>query len=213
MRDGLAFCSVLEAEPAHEWTVLDLRTRECYPDILIIGIVTLQTRTATPDDLPQLQALWQERIVILSQADARFARLQPDVWRQQATDTLKADNHGWFVAAEPGATVLAGFIHGRLVDDDKAGRVGVMLELALDAHAYHGGLARRLWRTLEAWFTEKTVADRRLQVPRYRPVEQAFWRALGATAWNAKQDELKENDATWKIPPEMMWMTLSSGKR
>jgi GNAT superfamily N-acetyltransferase len=146
----------------------------------------IRIRAATNFDLPALAELWHEKLVILSQSDRRFALMPDD--RQQWIAAAR----GWLDDARCGAFVAA-------VDDEPVGfivgwvqpmppgmtptQVGMITHLALDAHRYHGGAGRLLLDHARAWFAEQGINQLITWAPHRLPVEQAFWRALGAAEW------------------------------
>ncbi|MFW5691115.1 MAG: hypothetical protein ACOCXZ_01330 [Chloroflexota bacterium] len=93
---------------------------------------------------------------------------------------------------------------------------GMIEEIALDMHNYHGGMGRALVNGLRAALVERGASEIVAGVPRYHPVEQAFWLSLGARPWplpdaSAPTDHSTDNegaDTRWQIPPEYIWMTL-----
>ena len=166
--------------------------------------VTVNVRTATLDDRPRLLHLWQERRVILNQSDARFTAptaADRDAWHTQMTERITTAGHTVLVGITQ-KNEIAGFISG----EARAG-VGVIEDIALDAHTYHPGLGRDLLQHLRAAFTENGITTLRVIVPRYHAVEQAFWLALRAIPWQPPA-----NEDSWQLPPQSMWMTWSSGQ-
>jgi GNAT superfamily N-acetyltransferase len=164
--------------------------------------IVVNIRAATIDDLPGLAALWQERQIILARADPRFDRGRPDpaAWMERvAADLCRPDAVIYLAEKDEPAGYIAGHLHP--ADGDP--RCGVVDEMALDAHTYHAGLGRELWRALWAWFAARGAVQTIIRVPRYSPVEQAFWRALGAVEWKPEQTNI-----LWSSRPELMWMTL-----
>lgn len=75
-------------------------------------------------------------------------------------------------------------------------------EIALDAHQYHGGLGRRLLTTVRQTLAADGIESVWVAVPQYRAVEQAFWRAAGASVVAASPFEPR---------PATVWMQLGSG--
>jgi ribosomal protein S18 acetylase RimI-like enzyme len=143
-------------------------------------------RAATLNDLPELSRLWHEKMVLLQQFDSRFI-LTPDAvgrWPDVVTAWLEDDDcricvaerdHralgyavAWVKPAPPG-----------LFSD----RIGYITEIVVDAHAHQGGLGRLLLSALREWFTAQEIQQIVAYVPHRGAVEQAFWRAQGATEW------------------------------
>ena len=151
---------------------------------------TLSIRVATPTDIPALTHLWYEKTVLQHHADRRFT-LAPDGQRQwsQAAHVWLADPQVNVFIAETDEAVV-GYLVAR-VQPSPPGllpeRFGVVTELAVDAHGYHGGVGRGLYEAACDWLTMQGVRHVYVDVLRRHAVEQAFWRALGAKEW---QDRL-----------------------
>jgi hypothetical protein len=160
----------------------------------LLGIA-VKIRPATVDDLPLLAHLWRERLVILEQCDPRFAthETNQDSWMARMFNRLSERDR--LILVGEMSDGLAGYISGHITQ----GRAGLIDDMALDAHRYHGGLGRKLYSAMQSWFTEQDTRQVVIQTPRYHAVEQAFWRAIGAIEWT--------NDS-WETPPELMLMTL-----
>jgi len=143
-------------------------------------------RAAISADLSTLAALWHEKMVIQSQTDRRFT-LASDAqrrWSEAAATWLTASDHAVFAAEADGR--LVGYIIG-WVEAAPPGllpeRFGVVGELALDAHRYQANTGRLLLASLKTWFAAQQIGQIVVRAPHRYPVEQAFWRALGATEW------------------------------
>lgn len=125
----------------------------------------MMIRQATDADIPALQHLYDEHAALLAQANAagRPAGMAPKLTEQ---------NRVWVGEVE-GA--IGGYIcairddDGWLVDD-----------MALDAHVYYPGMARALVGAVQQAARAEGQHKMVVRVPLYHPVEQAFWRALGA---------------------------------
>ncbi len=150
----------------------------------------MDIRPAIPDDSPILSHLQYEYRVILSQFDPRFATSvqQHTDWPQLIWNKASA-----VLVGLDKSEAIAGYICGHI---DTA--TGVMDEMVLDAHQYHSSLGRLLWQHLQAWFHKQNAMKHRIHIPRYHPVEQAFWRALGA-------EDLRKEES---CPPEMTILKL-----
>lgn len=151
-------------------------------------------RPATLSDLPAMTTLWHEKTVVQQQSDARF-RLLPDAdarWSTSAAAWLDDPRCHMLVGERPDGVV--GYIIGWIQDAPPGlapEKVGLVSDMAVGLHSYQSGLGRMLLDALRAWFSEQELTVVLAHVPRRQPVEQAFWRALGAT-------ELTE----------MLWMKL-----
>lgn len=171
----------------------------------------MNIRDATADNLIYLADLWHERRVILHQSDSRFDVPEKSVWIEQTEALMKRERETsrlFMAQADDDATPI-GYIMGRIDPH----HIGIVEDIALDAHKYHAGLGRALWLAMQQWLTEAQARQILMHVPRYHPVEQAFWRAIGAkplTTENLNAEITLQawmND-TWKTAPERMWMTL-----
>jgi GNAT superfamily N-acetyltransferase len=146
----------------------------------------LTLRPAAADDLEVLARLWYERAVLAPRP--RGLALLPDArarWQAAAMGWLSAPDHVLLVAQAE--TQIAGFAAGRITRGPTGfapEQVGEVLALALDGHTYHAGAGRALIHGLRDWFRERGVTTAFASVPQAGPVEQAFWRALGAVAGN-----------------------------
>ena len=60
-------------------------------------------------------------------------------------------------------------------------RQGQVLELTVGLHSDMNGLGGRLWPPLHDWFRQRGLEEIIMHVPARQPVEQAFWRSMGAT--------------------------------
>jgi GNAT superfamily N-acetyltransferase len=79
---------------------------------------------------------------------------------------------------------LAGYVVGCVQDNPpglRPARIGIVVEMAVGAHSYQNGLGRQLFNPLRQWFAGQGITAIVAHVPSRQPVEQAFWRAIGAT--------------------------------
>lgn len=144
---------------------------------------SLNIRLVTIPDIPLLAQLWLERMAIIGQADARFLPTEQNQtqWSQHARSWVEAPNYYFALAQQAGE--IQGYVLGRIEQDfDWLSRpkTGHILQLILDAHTYHGGLARLLVQHVTEWFATHDAHDVVVHVPTFAPVEQAFWRAMKA---------------------------------
>jgi len=166
----------------------------------------VQIRRVMPADLTQLGDLWQEQQTIITQWDSRRVKRRPDrrQWLGQTTLRLQSTAWRWY-AAEVDAQVV-GYIAGQVPPKSSEGiQYGIIDEIALDAHTYHSGVGRELYAAISVWFAEMSVTKLLVKAPRYYPVAQAFWRALGASEWPS---EMPLNEIG-ELPPGCIWLKLT----
>jgi GNAT superfamily N-acetyltransferase len=162
--------------------MLALRDAWCYPRLMSAIII----RPCVSTDLSELVRLWHEQAVLQQQFDRRL-QLHSDArarWLEAASGWL-ADAHCKLLVAVREADIL-GCIVGRLESASPGlmpETVGLIVEIVIDAHAHQGGLGSHLFDALRRWFDEQGVKQIIVRVPRRHPVQQAFWRAQGATEW------------------------------
>ncbi|MGQ9888543.1 MAG: GNAT family N-acetyltransferase [Aggregatilineales bacterium] len=145
-------------------------------------------RAAGSRDLPALAALWHERMTLLLQFDRRFA-LAPDgreQWAEAAARWLATPECLIVVAESKADAALVGYAVG-WIERAPLGllpaRMGCISDMHIAMHSYQNGLGRRLLDSLRTWFRQQGVESLVVRAARRLPVEQAFWRALGATEW------------------------------
>ncbi len=143
----------------------------------------LTIRATTVNDLSVLSQLWYEQRVlqldrrVLPAVDAR------DQWAAAAKSWLHEPRCGLFSADNDGT--LVGGIVGWLqpLPGLVPGQIGLITELVIDTHGYHGGAGRALVGTLRDWFAGQGAAQTAIWTLRADAVAQAFWRSMGATEW------------------------------
>ena len=139
---------------------------------------------ATQNDIPTMAELWREKMILQQQNDRRFT-LAPDgdaTWAAAAMEWLENECYRVYVAQSQNKSV--GYIIGR-IDTAPPGllpeHIGVVADIAVGVHSYQSGLGRLLLEALKDWFKEQGITRALALAPHRQPVEQAFWRALGAT--------------------------------
>jgi hypothetical protein len=143
-------------------------------------------RPADSTDVPEMARLWYEKTVMQQEFDQRFA--------------LRSDGQGRWVAhiervlADSGSAVfvaersdgLAGYIIVSIQPGPPGlypEYIGIIADLTMDAHSQQGGAGRLLLQSVRDWLAAHRVTYILAYIPRRQAVEQAFWRALGATEW------------------------------
>lgn len=125
----------------------------------------MRIKLADETDLAMLQRLYEERIALLVQSDRRI-KPAPVQWLG------RADGCVWIGEVDG---IVAGYVSAWWPD-----AFWTIDHMGLDAHSYHPGLARALvaavWDAARAHGASGVLVN----VPSYDPVEQAFWRSVGA---------------------------------
>jgi len=96
---------------------------------------------------------------------------------------MAADTH--MVSALTGEMPV-GYAVGRMADAPPGlimDKMGVVMDIALDGHQGYPGAARMMVGALRAWFSAHGIEQLIVWTARRQPVEQAFWRSLGAVEW------------------------------
>ena len=139
-------------------------------------------RLAADADIEMLRRIYDERLALLVQGDRRI-KPAPVQWLG------RADGCVW--VGEIAGTV-AGYISVWWTDS-----LWSIDHMGLDAHTYHPGLARALFSAVREGAQTRGAAGISVNVPSYDPVEQAFWRSVGAA--NARR----------RGSPGYQWMQFS----
>ncbi len=155
---------------------------------------SMEIRRARVDDLAAAAALWYERMAMLRES-ASWVVFAPDAidrWHGRALDWIDdKDDCAFFVAAADGRILGMAVV---TTSDGQPGlqpeRNGVLLQLAVDLHQPHSGLSGRLLEAAKSWLRSKGVLNLDICAPANYPVEDAFWRAQGATL-SARQYRLR----------------------
>lgn len=149
---------------------------ECYAIKMII-------RPALQTDLLKLSHIWYERNALLQQTDSYFTLL-PDamqVWQDHASGWLADEASGFFVAERD--MELIGYILA-VIQDAPIGympmSIGRIADIGLDLHQYHSQLGHRLVEKAKSWLSQFDIDYVVVDVPTQYPVEEAFWRSIGA---------------------------------
>ena len=146
----------------------------------------INIRRALPGDLPELSNIWYEKMVLQQQIDRRFILMENarQKWLEYVTEYVTHQRNAMWVAELN--TNLAGYLIARLQDSPPGlhpETIGCISDMALDIHNPQPGLGQQLLAVARAWFVEHQVHNIIANVPRRQVVDQAFWRAQGATEW------------------------------
>jgi GNAT superfamily N-acetyltransferase len=140
----------------------------------------MNIRPAVPSDLDALDALYTERQTIVAQSTPKLSPFPhgTPAWLDRPNGIVLV-----------GGTPAAGYVslwHTRWLEAHPLPANTALLDhMALDAHAYHPGLGRALAEAARAWAAHHQQAQLWVLVPRYDPISQAFWRAVGASPLDA----------------------------
>lgn len=145
--------------------------------------VMLTIRTATETDLPALAHLWHEKMLLQADARTTLAVNARERWLDAAKSWLSDPQCGFFAAEREGEVL--GYVVGWLqsLPGLMPEQIGMIAEIVIDGHGYHGGAGRELVSALRGWFAAHGASQTAVQTPHYDAVAQAFWRSLGATEW------------------------------
>ncbi len=154
----------------------------------------LVIRAVEVQDVPAMADLWHEKIVLQQQSDRRY-RLAPDSKERwsAAVRQWKVDPCYVIYVAESECAIV-GYIIAHVQSSPPGlvpDQMGIISDLAVGVHSYKSGLGRHLLKPTLEWFGGQNIERIVVNVPHRQPVEQAFWRAIGATEW-----------------VDLMWMTL-----
>lgn len=125
-------------------------------------------RPLAQHDLTVLFAFWYDLEVLRAGVFASAPPDdQPEAWIQRYTGV-----DGWVIEAD---SIVGGLLY-------QPARPCVTVEqLIVDIHTQHRAVAAKLWQTALAAWHEQGCCCVRASAVRRLPVEQAFWRACGAT--------------------------------
>lgn len=126
----------------------------------------MRIRPAVELDIPALEHLYQERVALLFQSDRRIA-VVPVEWVGRSSGAV------WIGEVD---RQIGGYVSVQQQDD-----LWLIDHMATDLHTYYPGLARALVSQVRSQGMKMGIDRIEIWVPERNPVEQAFWRALGAS--------------------------------
>lgn len=143
-------------------------------------------RRAQHSDLPDLSNIWHSKISFQQQIDRRLtlAENAQQKWIEHLGRMLNEErSRVWVVELQ---SSVVGYLIAMLHDLPPGlypESIGYIPDMALDIHNPHPRLGQLLLEAARAWFAEYQVQNIVASVPHRQVVEQAFWRAQGATEW------------------------------
>ncbi|HLA44486.1 MAG TPA: GNAT family N-acetyltransferase [Aggregatilineales bacterium] len=142
--------------------------------------MTFSVREAITKDIEELLRLWQERTDIYLQSERR-QRIKQETWREAVLNWIQHDDAVVLVADRDGQ--LIGYIVGWVWHNPpliEPAHYGLVSEMSVDGHCKQGGVGTAMLDHLKTWFRERELGYFEVRVPVRQPIEQAFWRAVGA---------------------------------
>lgn len=137
-------------------------------------------RQANGNDLDELLRLWKERSEVYIK-DPRI-KLSADTWRGAVLGWLLREDVRVLVADREGQLIgyIIGWVRQNLPGITPT-HYGLVSELSVDGHCKQGGVGTALLAALKTWFKCQNLAYIEVRVPHLQAIEQAFWRASGAS--------------------------------
>lgn len=140
-------------------------------------------RPAIQSDITVASSLWFERISLLQQSDNYFTPLEDasQVWEAKAGQWIDHDNFGFFVAERD--STLVGYVVVSIISGPvglQPKLIGNIIDIGLDLHHAHSGLGKEMVQVVREWLIERDIHVLSVSVPSRYPVEEAFWRSIGA---------------------------------
>lgn len=145
--------------------------------------MSFTVRRAVAADIDELTRLREERITVYLKSDIRLTRnaAESQLWRAGVLDWMKRDDAAIMVADRDGQ--LIGYVIGWVWENPpifELRRMGLVAEMSVDGHCKQGGVGTALFKNLQDWFRAHELRHIEVRIPRQQPIEQAFWRAIGA---------------------------------
>ena len=142
--------------------------------------MTFSVREAVSEDLNELLRLWQERTEVYLQSERR-AQVERDIWQAAVLNWIQREDAAVMVAERDDQ--LIGYIIGWRWQNPpliEPAFYGLVSEMSVDGHCKQGGVGSAMLEALKDWFKAQNLAYFEVRVPVRQPIEQAFWRAVGA---------------------------------
>jgi GNAT superfamily N-acetyltransferase len=145
--------------------------------------MTFTVRRALAKDIDGLLRLCEERREVYLKAERRLPAFaeSKSAWRESVLGWMTRDDAAVLVAARDDG--LIGYIIGWVWPNPPATepeKFGLVSEMSVDGHCKQGGVGTAMFAGLKDWFRENDLSVVEVRVSRVQPIEQAFWRSLGA---------------------------------
>lgn len=140
-----------------------------------------QVRKANPQDSEELLRLWRERTEVYLKQQKAAAGTAEEQWREAVLCWLEREDAEVLVADREGQLIgyMVGWVRENLPLSYPA-KYGLVSEMSVDGHCKQGGVGTALLDSMKDWFKTQNLDYIEVRVPCLQPIEQAFWRALGA---------------------------------
>lgn len=142
--------------------------------------MNFQVRNATLDDLAELKRLRQERMDVYLKAEGRLVAAE-ETWFSAIQASLEDERATLQVADREGQ--LIGYMLAWVWQNPpmlSPEKMGLVTEMSVDGHCKQGGVGTAMLASVVEWFKSQELSHFEIRVPRQHPIEQAFWRAMGA---------------------------------
>jgi len=103
------------------------------------------------------------------------------VWQQEAMLWFEDDNICFYVAEDE--SQLIGYISVKIMNGPiglRPKQLGKIIDIGLDLHQAHRKLGGQLVNVARTWLQERHIRILTVDLPARYPVEDAFWRGIGA---------------------------------
>lgn len=148
----------------------------------------MQIRVAQPTDISILSEYWYDNMVVLQQTHPHL-QIRPDgqqIWEQAASNWMTDKTIMIVVSSRD--EVLTGCMIGT-IGVNMPGllplQYGVVMDFFLDLHTKQPtlGTGQGLFAELKQWWLEHNIHQCRVSLYPNAPVQQAFWRGIGAKSY------------------------------
>lgn len=142
--------------------------------------MSFSVRQANANDIEELLRLWKERSEVYLK-DPRIKQ-NAETWREAVADWMSREDVRVLVADRDGQLIgyVIGWVQANLPKLTPS-HYGLIQELSVDGHCKQGGVGTALVAELKSWFKSKDLKHIEVRVPHLQAIEQAFWRASGAS--------------------------------
>jgi GNAT superfamily N-acetyltransferase len=140
-------------------------------------------REAVASDIEELLRLRQERMEVYLKAEKRL-QTDENAWREAVLTWLAHPQAQVKVADRDGQLIgyMVAWLWGNPPTVTPA-QVGLVSEMSVDGHCKQGGVGTALFAAMRDWFKGQGLSAIEVRVPHQQPIEQAFWRAMGASTY------------------------------